>query len=247
MSFLSPEFLARLVEIGFLNLLLSGDNAVVIALAVRALPDRQRLLGQIGGTVGAVVLRLAFVGAVTALLRVPLLRLVGGVLLLWIATRLIRPDEPDDTPGHHGTSFWGAIWIIVVADVTMSLDNVLAVAAAARGDMLVIVLGIVASLPIVVWGSGILARLMSRHEWIVWLGGGILGYVAGDMILDDLLIRRWLEPAGPWLAPGASMALAGLLTLLGWWLSRRTRLDAPRAGTRAAGSIDLPGPGGPRR
>ena len=143
----TAEFWAHLLEIGFLNLLLSGDNAVVIALAVRMLPWRQRLLGQIWGTVGAVVLRLLFVGIVSALLRIPFLRLAGGLLLIWIAVKLVRPGEDSEEGARHGTSFWEAIWIIIVADVTMSLDNVVAIAGVARGDMLLVGLGIASSLP----------------------------------------------------------------------------------------------------
>src|SRR5919201_2776334 len=138
----TAEFWLRFLEIGFLNLLLSGDNAVVIALAVRALPRRKRLLGQIWGTVGAVVLRLLFVGIVSALLRIPFLRLAGGAVLIWIAVKLVQPAEESSGASRHGTSFWEAVWIILVADVTMSLDNVLAIAAAARGDMLLVGLGI---------------------------------------------------------------------------------------------------------
>src|SRR5215470_20336853 len=118
-----PDFWGHLVEIGFLNLLLSGDNAVVIALAVRALPGRQRMLGQIGGTVGAVILRLLFVGIITALLQVPLLRLAGGLLLIWIAVKLIQPTGGTSARTRHAATFWESVWIIVVADVTMSLDN----------------------------------------------------------------------------------------------------------------------------
>jgi YjbE family integral membrane protein len=217
----APEFWARLAEISFLNMLLSGDNAVVIALAVRALPGRQRLLGQLGGTLGAVALRLAFVGVVSMLLRVPLLRLCGGVLLIWIAFKLVRPV--DDTAGgtRHGASFWESIWIIVVADITMSLDNVLAVAAAAHGDMLLVGLGIGMSVPIVVWGSGLLAGLMNRHPWIIWLGGGLLGYVAGDMILEDPLVIGWLGAWAASLEYAVPMALAASLTGIGGWLARR--------------------------
>lgn len=217
----APGFWARLAEISFLNMLLSGDNAVVIALAVRALPGRQRLLGQLGGTVGAVALRLAFVGVVSMLLRVPLLRLCGGLLLIWIAFKLVRPVDETVGGTRHGTSFWESIWIIVVADITMSLDNVLAVAAAAHGDMLLVGLGIGMSVPIVVWGSGLLAGLMNRHSWIIWLGGGLLGYVAGDMILEDPLVIGWL---GAWAAPleyAVPMALAAALTGIGWGLARR--------------------------
>src|SRR5438034_3852175 len=121
-----PEFWARLFGIGVLNLLLSGDNALVIALAVRALPPRQRVLGQVWGALGAVALRVMFVAIVTLLLRVPLLQLAGGLLLLWIAVRLVRPEDAEDGGGRHGSSVWEAVWIIIVADITMSLDNVLA-------------------------------------------------------------------------------------------------------------------------
>jgi len=219
----TPEFWGRLLEIGFLNILLSGDNAVVIALAVRALPGRQRLLGQVGGTVGAVVLRLLFVGIISMLLRVPLLRLVGGLLLIWIAYRLVRPVEDVEGGARHAASFWESVWIIVVADITMSLDNVLAVAAAAHGDMLLVTLGIGMSVPIVVWGSGVLAGLMNRYPWIIWAGGGLLGYVAGDMLLEDPLVVEWLGAVGPALEYPVPGALAVALTGVGWWMARPKR------------------------
>src|SRR5437762_1117196 len=154
-----PEFWLRLLSISVLNILLSGDNALVIALAVRALPKRKRVVGQIWGAAGAVVLRLVFVAIVSALLRVPLLQLLGGLLLLWIAVRLVRPDTGDAGSGRHGGSLWEAIWIIIVADVTMSLDNVLAIAAASHGDLVLVMFGIGLSLPIVVWGAGLDADL----------------------------------------------------------------------------------------
>jgi YjbE family integral membrane protein len=219
----TPEFWGRLLEIGILNMLLSGDNAVVIALAVRALPRRQRLLGQLGGTLGAVVLRLLFVGIISMLLRVPLLRLVGGLLLIWIAYRLVRPVAEAEAGSRHAASFWESVWIIVVADITMSLDNVLAVAAAAHGDMLLVTLGIAMSVPIVVWGSGVLAGLMNRYPWIIWAGGGLLGYVAGDMLLEDPLLVDWLGAVGPALEYPVPGALAVVLTGLGWWMARPQR------------------------
>ena len=219
----APEFWGRLLEIGILNMLLSGDNAVVIALAVRALPRRQRLLGQLGGTLGAVVLRLLFVGVISMLLRVPLLRLVGGLLLIWIAYRLVRPVAEAEAGSRHAASFWESVWIIVVADITMSLDNVLAVARAAHGDMLLVTLGIAMSVPIVVWGSGILAGLMNRYPWIIWAGGGLLGYVAGDMLLEDPLVVDWLGAVGPALEYPVPVALAVVLTGLGWWMARPKR------------------------
>jgi len=217
------EFWLRLFGISLLNLVLSGDNALVIALAVRALPKRKRVLGQIWGAVGAVALRLVFVALVSLLLRVPLLQLVGGLLLVWIAARLVRPAVQGAGDGRHGTSLWEAIWIIIVADVTMSLDNVLAIAATAHGDFMLVMFGIGLSLPIVVWGAGLLAHLMNRYTWIVWLGGGLLGYVAGEMVVEDPIVTRWLAGSAPLLHSAVPIALGVLVTALGWWLGRGHR------------------------
>jgi YjbE family integral membrane protein len=225
--FLDPEFWARLASIVIIDLSLAGDNALVIALAVRSLPSREQWLGRVWGTAAAVGLRLLFIAVVGALLAIPLLRAVGGLLLLWIAIRLVRPGR--DGAGHvrPGTSLRQAVWIIVVADVTMSLDNVLAVAAAAHGDLLLVSLGIALSLPIVVWGSGFLARLMTRQPWIIWIGGGILGYVAGEMITDDPLVRAWLGSHADTVDDFVSVLLAAALTLLGWWLARAAASGPP--------------------
>jgi len=228
MTFLmSPEFWVRLGSITVLNLLLSGDNALVIALAVRTLPRRQRIAGQVWGALGAVALRLAFVGIVTMLLTVPFLQFVGGLLLVWISVKLVRPEVAGDQAGRHGTSLWEAIWIIVVADVTMSLDNVLAIAAAAHGDFMLVMFGIGLSLPIVVWGAGLLARLMNRYTWVVWLGGGLLGYVAGEMMLDDPIIARWLGETAAVLHRPLPIALGAIVTGLGWWFGRMARQRPP--------------------
>jgi YjbE family integral membrane protein len=226
-AYLEPEFLVRLAGIGVLNLLLSGDNALVIALAVRALPKRQRILGQIWGALGAVVLRLLFVAIITVLLRIPLLQLVGGLLLVWIAVRLVRPDDQAGDSTKHGASLWEAIWIIVVADVTMSLDNVLAIAAAARGEMMLVMLGIALSLPIVVWGAGLLAKLMNRHVWIVWLGGGLLGYVAGEMMMEDKAVRAWLGDGASRFEKPVAVVIAAAVTAIGWWEAWRKPPHVP--------------------
>jgi len=219
----TAEFGAHLLEIGFLNLLLSGDNALVIALAVRALPKRKRVLGQLWGAVGAVVLRLIFVSIVSVLLRIPLLQLVGGLLLVWIAVKLVRPETAGDNEVRRGSSLWEAIWIIIVADVTMSLDNVLAIAATAHGDFLLVMFGIGLSLPIVVWGAGLLALLMNRYTWIVWLGGGLLGYVAGEMLIEDPVIQPWFGEAASILHYAVPIGIGVLVTALGWWLGRGRR------------------------
>ena len=195
----------------------------MIALAVRGLPPRARLLGRVWGTAGAVGLRLAFIAIASQLLALPYLQAVGGILLIWIAVRLVLMDADGGHTVRQGVTLREAIWIIMVADAAMSLDNVLAVAAAAHGDFLLVVIGIGLSLPLVVWGSGFLAWLMSRHRWIIWIGGGVLGWVAGEMIVTDTL-ERWLD-AGDWSA--ALPALPALsVAALGWRAQRRR--PAPR-------------------
>ncbi len=217
-----PEFWARLASIILIDLTLAGDNALVIALAVRTLPKRQQFFGRLWGTAGAVVLRLAFIVVATWLLAIPLLQAVGGVLLVWIALRLVRQNA--EIAGHvrQGTTLREAIWIIMIADAAMSLDNVLAVAAAAHGDLLLVVVGIGLSLPLVVWGSALLAWLMNRLTWIVWLGGGVLGYFAGDMMLRDQAVERWLGPLPGWLEAGPVL-LALLIAALGWRFAQNGR------------------------
>jgi YjbE family integral membrane protein len=227
-TFAEPQFWGRFFEIAFLNLLLSGDNAVLIALAVRALPGRQRMLGLVWGTIAAVVLRIVFVGLVTWLLQVPFLRVVGAVLLYWIAFKLVTPAEDEGAATRHGSSLWEAIWLILVADITMSLDNVLAIAGAARGNITLVFLGIATSVPIVIGGSGILARLMARHAWVVWVGGGLLGYVAGDMLLEDPVVIARLGAAAETLEYPVAITAATVLTLYGWWRNRRSPRRAAR-------------------
>ena len=218
MFLLDPEFWARVLGIIVIDLTLAGDNALVIALAVRTLPKRQQFWGRIWGTAGAVGLRLLFITVATILLKIPFLQLVGGLLLLWIAFKLVRQQSGAEGHVRQGSSLRESVWIIIVADAVMSLDNVLAVAAAAHGDLTLVVFGIALSLPIVVWGSGILAALMNRFVWIIWLGGGILGYVAGEMILKERHLERLIDPANPAhdLLP---ILPAVTIVALGWWFS----------------------------
>ncbi len=221
-SLLDPEFLARLWAIVVIDLLLAGDNALVIALAVRSLPRRQQLLGRAFGTAGAVLLRVILIAVATALLDIPLLQLAGGLLLVWIALKLVRPPAGEVAHMRQGTSLPQAIGIIIVADAVMSLDNVLGVAGAAQGDMRLVVFGIALSIPIVVCGSGFLARLMARFTWIIWVGGGILGYVAAEMILADEAVVRWTADAtllGSVLPPLLGLAMVAV----GWWTERNRR------------------------
>jgi len=221
-ALVEPEFWARLASIVLIDLTLAGDNALVIALAVRTLPQRQQFLGRVWGTAGAVALRLAFIVVATWLLTIPLLQVVGGLLLVWIALRLVRQDAAGDAHVRQGTTLRDAVWIIMVADAAMSIDNVLAVAAAAQGEMLLVLIGIGLSLPIVVWGSGLLAWLMNRFTWIIWLGGGVLGYFAGEMILRDQIVERWIGPRPGWLE-AVPIVLALAIAALGWRFAQNGR------------------------
>lgn len=230
---LTLEFWARWLGIVLIDLSLAGDNALVIAMAVRTLPPREQFLGRIGGTFGAVALRLAFIAIITQLLRIPFLQAVGGLVLIWIAVKLVRQDAgggEGEGKVRQGTTLWEAVWIIIVADLIMSLDNVLAVAAAAHGDLILVAFGIGLSIPIVIWGSGLLARLMNRFQWIVWLGGGVLGWVAGEMLVKDEIVRGWIERwerVFHWGVPGV---LGVALILLGWWLARRAQASIVHGG-----------------
>jgi YjbE family integral membrane protein len=236
---------SRILTITVIDLMLAGDNALVVALAVRTLPRRQQFLGRLWGTAGAIVLRLVFVACVTLLLEVPLLRFAGGVALLWIAAKLIRQDGGEAGTARHGTSLKEAVWIIIAADVSMSLDNVIAIAGAAHGELRLVAFGICLSMPIVVWGSGVLARLMNRYAWIIWFGGAILGKVAGEMIVADEMIARSLgkmvRPVGNALPVG----LAVVFLVLGWASSRYQRHQSDAADQTVSPPVAASRPGRP--
>lgn len=213
-----PEFWARWLGIVVIDLSLAGDNALVIAMAVLSLPPRQRIIGLIGGTVGAVVLRIVLIAVITQILLIPFLQALGGLVLVWIAIKLVRQDA-SDTKGHkvrEVATLWEAIGIIIVADLIMSLDNVLAVAATAHGDLTLVLFGIGLSIPIVICGSSLLARLMDRFRWIVWLGGGVLGWVAGDLAITDTLVRASIGSWDSILHWALPSLLAAAAIMLGW-------------------------------
>jgi YjbE family integral membrane protein len=232
------EFFWRVGRIILIDLMLAGDNAVVIALAVRNLPRRQQFQGRIWGTFGAVALRVLFIGIITFLLRIPLLQAAGGCVLLWIAVKLLvqGADEGGEHHVRQGTSLGEAVWIIIVADVIMSLDNVLAVAGAAGGDMLLVIFGVGLSIPVVIWGSGILARLMGRFPVIVDVGAAILGWVAGEMVVKDEVVQAAIgeaaERALHWVLP-AVLALA-VVAVGRWLVARRIRQSRPPRARDAA-------------
>jgi len=221
-SFLpGPELWGRLFGILLIDLVLAGDNAVVIALAVRGLPAAVKTLGAVWGTVGAIVLRIACAFAATAVLRLPGAQILAGALLLGIAFRLVQPSRAREHP-RKAAGLGEAIWLIAVADTAMSLDNVLAIAAIAAGNTSLLVAGVALSLPLVMWGSWVLADVMNRHAWVVWAGAGVLGYVAGEMAVRDPVTKTWLSPGMTGAAEHALPALLGVgIALIGWRLTRR--------------------------
>jgi len=190
------HFLLSALSIILMDLLLAGDNALVIALAVRSLPGRERRIGIAGGATAAVLLRIGLTVVAAHVLTIHYLQIAGGLAILWIALKVLidASGEPDATvsPKH----FWQAIWYIMVADLTMSIDNILAIAGASRGDYRLIVFGLAVSIPFVVFSSNLLSRLMDRFPALIYIGAGLLGKVGGDMILTDpFVVERWRPTA----------------------------------------------------
>ncbi|MBO9129248.1 TerC family protein [Bacillus sp. 165] len=187
---MDSTFILNLLEILLINIVLSGDNAVVIALACRKLPAHHRKKAIFFGTFGAIVLRVALTFIAVYLLSIPFVNFIGGLLLIWIAIRLLRGEEEEDIRAN--SNLMGAIQTIISADVIMSLDNVVAVAGSANGNMLLIVLGLLISIPLIIWGSQLLMTIMEKFPIVVIIGGGLLGYTAGEMIVKDELVGRFL-------------------------------------------------------
>jgi len=188
----TPEFWVALAQIIMINIVLSGDNAVVIALACRSLPARQQKMAIIFGSVGAIVLRLILTFFAVYLLELPYLKLIGAVLLLWIGIGLLKgEDDEGELEGH--ANLVAAIKTIVVADLVMSLDNVIGVAAAAKGNVPLLAIGLIISIPLIIFGSTLILKLMTRFPIIITLGAGLLGWVAGEMALSDPAIHNWAE------------------------------------------------------
>jgi YjbE family integral membrane protein len=223
----TPQFWIAVVEIIFVNILLSGDNAVVIALACRNLAQRQRRQGIFWGVLGAIVLRIVLTFFAMSLLAYPWLKLIGGALLLWIGVKLITQDDGGEHEVKASDRLMTAVWTIIVADLIMSLDNVVGVAAAAKGYGLLIVFGLVTSIPIVIVGSQIIMRLIARFPVLVLAGGGLLGYIAGEMVVEDPALQSWIaaNAAGvAWIVPPFGFAA---VVAMGLWLTRRRRRAVP--------------------
>ena len=229
----SAEFWVGLIKIIGVNIILSGDNAVVIALAARSLPPKQQTQAIIWGSGAAIVMRILLTLFAVALLTLPWLKIVGSLLLFWIGVKLLVPEE-DDAEIEASTQLLSAIKTILIADLVMSLDNVIAVAAAAGGSILLLILGLAISIPLVIFGATLLLKLMERFPVIITIGGALIGWVAGEMLVTDPALEGWLTGLGVRFVTGKPMIaglslelLAGglgvlIVVALGKWLARRS-------------------------
>ena len=217
------DWTLAVLSIVLIDIVLAGDNAVVIALAVRTLPRRQRWTGIVLGSGLAVALRVALTFGAVQLLALNYIKLIGGLMILWIAVKLLVDSTGDKVHGREAGGLWQAVWLILVADVTMSIDNVLAVAGASKGSFALLLFGLGLSIPLVVFTSNLLARLMDRYPVVIYLGAALLGKVGGDLIMTDGLIVDNFQPA-PWLLYTVQGMLAiGVILVAVVWRRRRRK------------------------
>ena len=230
----TAQFWAGLGVIIWVNIILSGDNAVVIALAALSLPKHQQGKAIFWGAGAAVVLRIVLTIIAVEMLKFPFLKIVGGLLLLWIAVKLLMPEE-GDADIESSANLMQAIKIILIADLVMSLDNVVAVAAAAKGSILLLVLGLAISIPLVIFGATILMKLMERYPIIVIIGAALIGSVAGELLVTDPVVVDWVSANMPWLEihlpvigeiSWAQIAGAVIVVIVGKWLAKRAAKEA---------------------
>ena len=242
----SPEFWLAVGQIIMIDILLGGDNAVVIALACRKLPDAQRRLGIIYGTAGAIGLRVILIFFALTLLAIPFLKIVGALLLVWIGVKLLAPDDEGEHGNIEGSDrLWAAVKTVIIADLVMSIDNVIAIAGAAEGaggehKMFLVVFGLVVSIPIIVWGSQFVIKLMDRFPLIITAGGMLLGWIAGTMLVTDPAVANpqewgWFPklPQTDEIRYGAGVLGALLVFLIGKSLARRSHQNADDGPTGA--------------
>lgn len=227
MDFLNAELFFRFLGVIGIDLILSGDNAVVIALAVRQLEGETRRKAIFWGALGAVALRLIFAAVITYLLLIPLLQAVAALLLVWIAWKLLHdsPGGEEEANVKAGGDIWQAIRIIIVADAVMSLDNVVALVGVSGGNLWLLVFGLLLTIPLIIWGSTILSSLIDRLPWLAYAGSGLLIYVSVEMFLEDRVIHDYLGDALP-LAPWALGIAAAALFIVGAWLYNRRSAGA---------------------
>jgi len=237
MDYLSDSaFWSALGKIVWINILLSGDNAVVIALAARGLPPHQRRWAVVGGSAAAIALRVVLTIFALELLGYPYLKIIGALLLFWIGVQLLLPEDGDEGGIRTSTKLWGAVRTILLADLVMSLDNVIGVAAAAQSGpqparLLLLILGLGLSIPLIVAGSQMLMKLMERLPMIVTLGAALLGFVAGEMLVHDKALERLVGSLDGATTTVVEVARAVAVVLVGQWLARRKRTEAAEQAT----------------
>lgn len=229
-EFLTAQFWLAVGQIIMIDILLGGDNAVVIALACRQLPEKQRFKGILWGTAGAIVLRVILIAFALTLLQVPYLKLVGAILLLWIGVKLLVPEEEGHSNIQGSDKLWAAVKTVIVADLVMSIDNVIAIAGAATGagsahQLPLVIFGLLVSIPIIIGGSQMVLRLMDRFPMIITLGGMLLGWIAGTMAHSDPVVRDWLPQTSVWSYGLGLLGALGVL-LVGTVLKKRAPASA---------------------
>jgi YjbE family integral membrane protein len=217
----SPDFWIGLLKIIWINIILSGDNAVVIALAARSLPPHQQRQAIMVGSGAAVVLRIVLTLVAAKLLALSYLQIVGGILLLWIGVQLLGDEDDEEGEAKENGSMFAAIRTILIADLVMSLDNVIAVAAAAKGSTTLLIIGLAISIPLVIFGSTLMIKLMERFPIIVMLGAALIGWVGGETIVSDVALKGFAA-TNPWIHYAAAAAGAILVVAVGKYLSTRS-------------------------
>lgn len=224
MSFDNPQFWIAVMQIIAIDIVLGGDNAVVIALACRRLPEHQRKLGIFWGVFGAIALRVLLIFFALSLLAIPYLKIVGAALLIWIGIKLLQPEPEGVHEINASTTLIGAIKTIIVADAVMSLDNVIAIAGAAKDEIGLVVFGLVISVPIIVWGSQLVMRVMDRFPITIVIGAGLLGWIAGDMLVTDVATKDWVNAEAKYLHWMAPVVAAMTVIIMGKVLAARQQI-----------------------
>jgi YjbE family integral membrane protein len=223
---LTPAFWSGLLQIILVNIVLSGDNALVIALACRNLEKRHQKPAIFIGSAGAIILRIVFVLIVDQLLHIGYLKLIGGLLLMWIGIKLVQGEEEGEGGVKAAGSLWGAVRTIIIADAVMSLDNAIAIAAAAKGDVVLIVLGLLISIPLIIFGATLIMMLLNRFPIIVIAGGGLLGWIAGEVLATDPAYAEWLAATLPNAKTIFEIGGAVITVAVGYALQYRARKRA---------------------
>jgi len=233
------EFFLAVMSIVLIDLVLAGDNAVVIAMAVKNLHGKERRMGIILGAGGAVVIRVICTFLVAQLLNISFVKLIGGAVIIWIAVKLLTEGTKEECHGKECSSVWQALWIIIVADLSMGIDNMLAVGAASHGNLFLLLFGLLLSIPMVVFMSAWLSALMDRYPIILWVGAAVLGKVGGEMMITDPWVNGLLNPP-KWSEYAAMAFFVVFVCIVGKWLISRRRNEAALEKAEAPPAVIVP-------